>query len=221
MRTKTAAALYEYWTRRRGGRPVPLRRDIEPADLARILPDLFILEHSAAADPRFRLAGTRLCAQFGRELKGGPFDALFPPDQRNRVARAVENVMARRMPAILLGEAVDGALETTEIETVLLPLATTGERADRIIGAFVPLPGQAQPLSAYRYVTLAAVSAIDTERADPALKERPAVAMPASVMRVRPAADFLGQRMSRVLHLRVFEGGRGRDDARGPDTPCD
>jgi len=210
MRTKTAEALYDYWTRRRGDRPVPLRRDIEPADLARILPDLFILEHGAAADPRFRLAGTRLCAQFGRELKGGRFDALFPPDQRDRIARTVENVMAHRTPAILLVEAVDGALETTEIEIVLLPLATTGRLADRIIGAFAPLPGQPQPLSAFRYMTLSAVSAIDTERAGSALGQRPAVSMPASVMRVRPAADFLGQKMSRVLHLRVFEGGRGQ-----------
>lgn len=211
MQTKAATALYEYWTRRRGGRPVPLRSDIEPADLARILPDLFILEHSAASDPRFRLAGTRLCAQFGRELKGGRFDALFPADQRNRIARVGENVMAHRTPAVLLVEAVDGALEVTDVEIVLLPLATKGRIADRIIGAFAPLPGQAQPLSAFRHMTLSAVSAIDAASVP---GHHPHATMPASVMSVRPAADLLGRKMGRVLHLRVFEGGRGQDDTR-------
>lgn len=209
MQTKAAAMLYDYWTRRRANRAVPLRGDIEPADIAAALPDLFILEHSRLSDPRFRLAGTRLCAQFGRELKGQRFDALFAPDLRNRIARIAENVMAHRAPAVMRIGAVDGELDTTEAEIVLLPLASKGTTADRIIGAFAPLPGQRQPLSAFRYLVLVSLRVIDPEREDTIAGHRPAVPMPTSIMAVRSLG--LGQAVSRVLHLRIFEGGRRND----------
>ena len=211
MQTKAATDLYDYWTRQRGERAVPLRSAIEPADIAPILPDVFILEHSRPDDPRFRLAGTRFCAQFGRELKGTGFDMLFASDLRSRVARITENVMAHAAPAVLQIALVDGRRETTEAEVILLPLATKGRTADRIIGAFAPLPGQPQPLSAFRYATLRALSVIDTSRAQDSGGDRPTVAIPTSIAAVRPAG--LGQAMSRVLHLRIFEGGRRGDDA--------
>lgn len=212
MQTKAVTALYDYWTRRRGERAVPLRSAIEPADIAAILPDVFILEHSRLHDPRFRLAGTRFCAQFGRELKGTAFDALFAPDQRNRVARITENVMAHGAPAVLQVQLVDGTLETTDAEIVLLPLASKGRIADRIVGAFAPLPGQRPPLAAFRYATLGALSVIDPTRNGASAGNRPAIPMPASIMAMRPPA--FGQTVSRVLHLRIFEGGRRPEDFR-------
>lgn len=211
MQTKAVTVLYDYWTRQRGDRRVPLRSTIEPADVAPILPDLFILEGGRLHDPRFRLAGTRLCAQFGRELKGAAFDTLFAPDQRARVAQTAETVMAHAAPAVLQVALVEGRLDTTEAEIVLLPLASTGRTADRIIGAFAPLPGQRPPLSAFRYATLGALSLIDPSRPHSLEGNRPAIPMPTSVMAVRPAG--LGQTVSRVLHLRIFEGGRPTDDA--------
>lgn len=206
MQTKAATALYDYWTRQRGKRAVPLRSAIEPADIAAILPDVFILEGGRLQPPAFRLAGTRFCAQFGRELKGLDFAALFAPDQRGRVARIAETVMAQAAPAVLQVQLVDGALETTAAEIVLLPLTTRGKNADRIIGTFAPLPGQRQPLSAFRYATLGALSVIDPDRLRDIAGNRPSIPMPTSVMAMRPAG--LGQKMSRVMHLRIFEGGR-------------
>ena len=211
MQTKAVTALYDYWTRQRGDRAVPLRSAVEPADLAPILPDVFILEHGRLHDPRFRLAGTRICAQFGRELKGTGFDALFAPDLRTRIARITENVMAHGAPAVMQIQLVDGTLDTTEGEIVLLPLASKGKVADRIIGAFSPLPGQRQPLSAFRYATLGSLSVIDPSRARSFAGNRPAIPMPASIMAMRQAG--LGQTVNRVLHLRIFDGGRQAKDA--------
>lgn len=212
MQTKAASALYDYWTRQRGERTVPLRSAIEPADIAAILPDVFILEDSRLHDPRFRLAGTRFCAQFGRELKGTDFHALFAPDMRVRVAKIAGNVMAQAAPAVLQVQLVDGALDTTDAEILLLPLATKGKTADRIIGAFAPLPGQRQPLAAFRYATLGALSVIDPERPQALAGHRPSIPMPTSIMAMRPAG--FGQTVSRVMHLRIFEGGRQADDVR-------
>ncbi|MGD9481500.1 PAS domain-containing protein [Shinella sp. G-2] len=213
MQTKAATALYDYWTRQRGERAVPLRSAIEPADIAPILPDVFILESGRLHAPRFRLAGTRFCAQFGLELKGAGFDALFAADQRGRIAKIAENVMTRATPAILAVQLVDGVLETTEAEILLLPLATKGRTADRIIGTFAPLPGQRPPLAAFRYATLASLSVIDPDRLREPAGQRPSIPMPTSVMAVRPPG--FGQTVSRVLHLRIFEGGRQPGETRG------
>ncbi|MCJ8148934.1 PAS domain-containing protein [Shinella sedimenti] len=206
MQTKAATTLYDYWTRQRGRQALPLRSAIEPADIAGILPDVFILEHAEAQAPLFRLAGTRICAQFARELKGTGFDRLFAQDLRDRVARIAENVMAQTAPAILRIQLVDGALETTQAEIVLLPLVTQGRTADRIIGAFAPLPGQRQPLSAFRYATIDTLTVIDPDRTDTLAAPRPSIPVPTSIMTMRPAG--IGQAMSRVMHLRIFEGGR-------------
>jgi hypothetical protein len=212
MQTKAATALYDYWTRQRGNRAVPLRADIEPGALAAILPDVFILEHSRLHDPRFRLAGTRICAQFARELKGTGFDTLFAPELHARIARITENVMAHRTPAVMQVELVDGGLETTEAEIVLLPMATRGRTADRIIGTFAPLPGQRPPISAFRHATLGSLSVIEQALPGVGSDGRPGLPMPTSIMptsimAMRPAA--LGQTVGRVLHLRIFEGGEG------------
>jgi hypothetical protein len=206
MQTRAATTLYDYWTRQRGRQALPLRSAIEPADIAGILPDVFILEHAEAKAPLFRLAGTRICAQFARELKGTGFDRLFAPDLRERVGRIAENVMAQTAPAILLIQLVDGALDTTQAEIMLLPLATQGRTADRIIGAFAPLPGQRQPLSAFRYATIDTLTVIDPDRTDTLAAPRPSIPVPTSIMTMRPAG--IGQAMSRVMHLRIFEGGR-------------
>lgn len=206
MQTKAATTLYDYWTRQRGRQALPLRSAIEPADIAGILPDVFILEHAEAQAPLFRLAGTRICAQFARELKGTGFDRLFAPDLRERVGRIAENVMAQTAPTILNIQLVDGALDTTQAEIMMLPLATQGRTADRIIGAFAPLPGQRQPLSAFRYATIDTLTVIDPDRTDKLAAPRPSIPVPTSIMTMRPAG--IGQAMSRVMHLRIFEGGR-------------
>lgn len=206
MQTKAATTLYDYWTRQRGRQALPLRSAIEPADIAGILPDVFILEHAEAQAPLFRLAGTRICAQFARELKGTGFDRLFAPDLRERVGRIAGNVMAQTAPTILNIQLVDGALDTTQAEIMLLPLATQGRTADRIIGAFAPLPGQRQPLSAFRYATIDTLTVIDPDRTDTLAAPRPFIPVPTSIMTMRPAG--IGQAMSRVMHLRIFEGGR-------------
>jgi hypothetical protein len=76
MQQEATIALFQYWNRLRGGRPVPLRSEIEPADIKRLLADTFILEADGRDEAIFRLAGTRLCAVYGRELKGFAFPSL-------------------------------------------------------------------------------------------------------------------------------------------------
>lgn len=201
MQTTAAITLHSYWTERRGGRPAPLRSEIEPAHLATILPDVFILE-SDRRGPRIRLAGTRFCAQFGRELKGCAFAELFTMAGRERVLRAADRVLKDQMPVVLTAHAEGADRDTTVVEMVLLPLASRERTVDRILGAFAPFANQRMPLAAFRHMMLGNLAVVR----DHPVADDNAIHAPASLTIARPAEA--GGTMQRVLHLRIFDGGK-------------
>ena len=60
----------------------------------RVLSDAFILALDAARGHPFRLAGTRVCALFGRELKGEPFLGLWAAASRTIIADLIRSSKA-------------------------------------------------------------------------------------------------------------------------------
>ncbi|OJF89692.1 PAS domain-containing protein [Pararhizobium antarcticum] len=207
MRSKTTADIYSYWDTLRGHRDVPGRAQIEPADIRHILPDLFILESKPEKGIRFRLAGTHICALFARELRGSAFDALWLADQTSRMSRIAAEVMKRRTPVILSATALAGARERLPIEVILLPLRSPDGAVDRVIGAIAPLSRphwlNATPLN---YLDLSGIRVLDTAKTNVFLQNRPEIPVPPVAGRHRQ--DGIGNAIRRVLHLRVFEGGR-------------
>ena len=63
-------AVYDYWNALRNGRPLPLRRDIDPARMRSFLPHIMLLERVSSEETIFRLAGTSICHAFGRANHG-------------------------------------------------------------------------------------------------------------------------------------------------------
>ena len=77
MREAGSIALFQYWNKLRNGRRAPTRNEIAPAEIKAYLADTFILGRERHRGAVFRLAGTRLCATYGRELKGFSFQSLW------------------------------------------------------------------------------------------------------------------------------------------------
>jgi hypothetical protein len=77
MKHKSTKAVYAYWNEKRGQRPAPERADIDPTVIRHALGDTIMLSADFVDRLRFRLAGTRVCALFGRELKGETFAGLW------------------------------------------------------------------------------------------------------------------------------------------------
>ncbi len=73
MRHPATQDLDAYWTEVRGNLRAPRRRDIQPARIGAMLLDSFILECADRDTFRFRLAGTRVCARFGTNLRAANF----------------------------------------------------------------------------------------------------------------------------------------------------
>ncbi|MEJ1934798.1 PAS domain-containing protein, partial [Nostoc sp. NIES-2111] len=70
MKHPASRTLFSYWDTLRGERTAPERSELDPGAIRNILADTFILEVDAGQTFPFRLAGTRVCALYGRDLKG-------------------------------------------------------------------------------------------------------------------------------------------------------
>src|SRR5262245_36590459 len=102
MKSPSSRELFAYWEERRGARSAPERGDIEPGSIRSVLGDSFILTLDAAGDHPFRLAGTRVCAIFGRELKGEPFVQLWDAGDRDQI-RDLVAIVANERTAVVAG----------------------------------------------------------------------------------------------------------------------
>jgi hypothetical protein len=134
MKHAVSQDLYAYWQERRGNRPAPERADIAPGPIRHVLSDLFILALDRGAGHPFRLAGTRVCALFGRELRGERFIELWTASSRPIVSdllAIVENEQVGTVAGVT-SQMANG--DTIELELLLLPLALA-----RTIGVLVPL----------------------------------------------------------------------------------
>jgi hypothetical protein len=152
--------LYAYWTERRGERAAPERADIDPGAIRRILGDSFVLSREAGED-RFRVAGTRLCALFGRELRGEPFSSIWNAESAPRICDIVA-ILADEGLGVVAGACARTCEELDcSFEILLLPLMHRGRPGARMLGLLAPLtrpfwlgmwPAQELSLGAIKYI---------------------------------------------------------------------
>ena len=211
MKQKGTIALFRYWDALRGDRPAPQRTEIEPADIKSLLADTFILESDARGEAIFRLAGTRLCATYGRELKGYAFPLLWSRRDQRIVSRHTWSVLHQHAVVVIAFEGATQGDRTTPFEMVLLPLLGDQGGA-RALGCIVPAQ-KPYWLGSDAIVEnrIEALRIIDPERERLLLPDRPWIdGPPIAPERLAgeagPDGGIDGGR--RIRHLVVFDGGR-------------
>lgn len=137
MKHDWTADLLTYWDRLRGTRAAPDRRDVSPRDLGGKLPNIFILRSDiddsdaenadtanipAAKQWQFRLAGTRLCTLYGRELRNTRFLSLWHEDVRPWLGEQLHLSGLDYRPLRLEHTGVTLGEKACHFETLLLPL---------------------------------------------------------------------------------------------------
>jgi hypothetical protein len=139
MKHAASRELYAYWQERRGKRPAPERSEIEPGAIRQALSDAFILALDGGAGHPFRLAGTRMCALFARELKGEPFIGLWAAASQLILVDLLAILDQERVGTVagVTAQSADG--EPIELELLLLPLSSTRPSLARAIGVLAPL----------------------------------------------------------------------------------
>jgi hypothetical protein len=139
MKHAASRQLHAYWEERRGKRSAPERADIEPGAIRQVLSDAFILALDGGAGHPFRLAGTRVCALFGRELKGGSFIGLWAAASQPIVSDLLAILTDERVGTVagVAARSADG--EAVDLELLLLPLGASRPSLARAIGILAPL----------------------------------------------------------------------------------
>jgi hypothetical protein len=211
MRQETTKQLFQYWNRLRAGRPAPRRTDIEPADIKSLLADTLILERDFRSEPIFRLAGTRICAIFGQELKGFSFPSLWAAKDRRVMARLADSAFFNKSVVVVSFEGISQSGRSNPFELLLLPL-DGGRDNPRALGAIV---AEEKPywLGAdhIREGLITSLRLIDPERDPVFLKNRPAVSVPPldpAKLEPHPRVPLAPGNLKRIRHLVVIEGGR-------------
>jgi hypothetical protein len=139
MKSPPTRKLFAYWNARRGTRLAPERGDIEPGAIRDILGDSFIISYDPAAEHPFRLAGTRVCSLFGRELKGEPFVRLWDEASLGDIAKFTATV-ADEATAFVAGVGARTAQGSpADLELLLLPLYHRGRTHVRLLGTLSPV----------------------------------------------------------------------------------
>lgn len=207
MKHKGTTALFRYWDGLRGDRPAPQRTEIEPAEIKSLLADTFILEKDARGEAIFRLAGTRLCATYGRELKGYAFPLLWSQRDQRILSRHAWSVFHYDAVVAITFEGATTNGKTAPFEMVMLPLQGD-PGSPRALGCIVPVEKPywlgAEPVAENR---IEALRIVDPGRERLLLAARQKIkGPPLAPDRLEGAGNAEGGR--RIRHLVVFEGGR-------------
>ncbi len=135
MRHATSRELFAYWDRIRDGETAPRRSDVEPGEIRRILADTFILEVISREDYLVRLAGTRMCSLYGREIKGMPFLGLWSEKDCETIVTIISGICQEAAGAVLDVDLVSAHGKPVACEFLLLPLRHGASSRDRILGS--------------------------------------------------------------------------------------
>ncbi len=139
MKHAVSRELFEYWNRVRGNEPAPPRSAIEPSDLRRVLPDTFILEVNDREHYAVRLAGTRVCSVYCRELKGTNLLDLWQAEDRSAIATLAAAVSEDGAAAVVTVDVRTARNQDVACEMILLPLRHGGMAFERILGSMAAL----------------------------------------------------------------------------------
>jgi hypothetical protein len=138
MKHPSSRAFYAYWDDKRRGARAPDRSEIEPQALREHLGDIFVLACDASSGYPFRVAGTRVCALFGHDLKNVSFSALFARASRGEIEEIVTAVAEDTVPAIAGLTATTSNGGRAHLELLLLPFQARAHMPISLTGLLAP-----------------------------------------------------------------------------------
>jgi hypothetical protein len=123
--------LYRYWLTKCKGRAIPARGDIEPGEIPALLPYLSIF-HEANGQFRYRLAGTAVVRQIGRDPTGDIVGAhVRSPRETVAAVQAIGGqVFTAARPVFSSGQCENVSGYIYNVSTLILPLSGNGASVD-------------------------------------------------------------------------------------------
>ena len=135
-------AVFSYWSGKKGARPMPARRDIDPLELGPgILPHLMLVDVEPGPRFRYRLFGTVVSDHFGMDATGRYIDEVMVGQYKDFILGLYGDMIAQKKPVYstsIYGPAVNRNMST---QRLMLPLSSSGDDVDMVLGCQVFLYG--------------------------------------------------------------------------------
>jgi hypothetical protein len=150
MKHPSSREFFAYWDAKRGDARAPDRSEIEPGAVRELLGDIFVLSYDNDAGYPFRVAGTRVSALLGRDLKDASFSALFTEDSRREIEDIITYVAEEMLPAIAGITAASEDGKTAHLELLLLPFNNRAHAPISLTGLLAPFEDDLGKISDFK-----------------------------------------------------------------------
>jgi hypothetical protein len=150
MKHPSSRQFFAYWDNQRGKARAPDRSEIEPGAVRELLGDIFVLSYDSDAGYPFRVAGTRISALVGRDLKDQSFSGLFAAESRGEIEDVIGLVAEEMLAAVagITATSDDGSL--AHLELLLLPFNTRAHTPISLTGLLAPFESGLTTLRDFR-----------------------------------------------------------------------
>jgi hypothetical protein len=149
MKHPSSREFFAYWDDKRGTARAPDRADIDPAAVRGLLADIFVLSCEPKLGFPFRVAGTRVCALAGRDLKDQSFAALFTQESRREIEEITTIVADETIGAIAGLTATNDDGTRAHLELLLLPFNARPHTPVSVTGVLAPFDDACAALGAF------------------------------------------------------------------------
>lgn len=137
MKHPSNRQFFAYWDEKRGDSRAPDRSDFKPDAVRELLGDIFVLACDEASRYPFRVAGTRLSALLGRDLKDQSFPGLFGSESSRDIKDVITAVTEDMLPAVAgINAASDQGV--MHLELLLLPFNQRAHVPMSLTGLLAP-----------------------------------------------------------------------------------
>jgi hypothetical protein len=147
MKHSSSREFFAYWNKMRGDARAPDRSHFDPEAVRELLGDIFVLSCDHVAGFPFRVAGTRVCALLGCDVKDKSFSALFADESRREIEDVITSVAEEMLPAIAGITATSQAGRPAHLELLLLPFSNRAHAPISLTGLLAPFENASASLA--------------------------------------------------------------------------
>ena len=124
-----------YWCAKRGGRAMPARRDIDPLELRRLLPNIYLIDVVKPSLYRYRLIGTTISNRLRGDATGSFADEAIFGEHAHLIVEMYDHLVESRGPIINRARSFWTEVDWLNYTSVLMPLSADGENVTMMLGA--------------------------------------------------------------------------------------
>ena len=132
-------AFFAYWTARAGDRIAPMRADIQPRDMAALLPHVHLYDvFDAGKSFRIRLLGTAIVAVLGGDQTGRTLSDSDTDLPARRAIAIMRRIVGDKIPLIVTASRVASTKPIVQsVEALWTPLSEDGANVSQIFACSI------------------------------------------------------------------------------------